>query len=752
MRFPLALPFFAVALHAACAAAPPPAPTGLLVDLLAMPEKTTIASEQPSLGWIYTAPEGGAKQAAYELVVSSSPQKAAAGEGDVWASGKVESPQSLGVEYAGPPLERGGKYAWCVRVWDAAGGEASPWSAPQSFAVDASGPAPGARSVYRSSGNPFAGRYRPAFDTEVCPVKVTDKGGGRYFLDFGRAGFGYLALKLDGKFSGKSVEVRFGEKAKGDEVDMSPGGSIRASKTSVPLADGAKTYEARPPKTTFPGFAHPIDVTPWAGDVTPFRYAEVFGAPVKITADNARQMLLHVPFDDRAASFRSSNPALDAVWGLCAYSIKATSFCGAYVDGDRERTPYEADAYINQLGHYGTDREYTTARYTYEYLLDHPTWPTEWRLHFPLMAWSDYLYTGDKRAMEANYDSLKKQLFLDWERPADGLFQSRTEGDPRDIVDWPANERDGYELTPMNTVVNAFHYNALRLMAKIAGALGKEADRADFTARAERLRASFDKTFWDGSKYKDGEKARHASAHANFFPLALGLVPPERVRPVVSFLKTKRMAPSVYGAQYLLEGLFESGEDDYALALMADNSPGYERHWWNMMKEGSTVTMEAWGAAAKPNLDWNHAWGAAPANIIPRYVLGVRPLEPGFGRIEIAPHLGTGSASAGLTKVEGRVPTVRGPVTVSAANSPASFQLLVETPGNTVARVLVPTKGLKQPALICDGKVVAAPVENGRLVLDGLGPGRHAIWLSATAAPAASVLQANLSARGGAAK
>ncbi|MGI6302875.1 MAG: hypothetical protein ACOX52_17715 [Verrucomicrobiota bacterium] len=55
-----------------------------------------------------------------------------------------------------------------------------------------------------------------------------------------------------------------------------------------------------------------------------------------------------------------------------------TSFAGIYIDGDRERIPYEGDAYINQLGHYAVDREYAIARRTIEHFMDHPTWPTEW--------------------------------------------------------------------------------------------------------------------------------------------------------------------------------------------------------------------------------------------------------------------------------------------------------------------------------------------------------------------------------------
>jgi hypothetical protein len=92
------------------------------------------------------------------------------------------------------------------------------------------------------------------------------------------------------------------------------------------------------------------------------------------------------------------------------------------------------------------------------------------------------------------------------------------------------------------------------------------------------------------------------------------------------------MACSVYGAQYLLEALFAAGRDKYAVELMAARTG---RSWWHMIESGSTMTWEAWDAQAKNNLTWNHAWGAAPANILSRYVLGVRPVEPGYKKLRL---------------------------------------------------------------------------------------------------------------------
>lgn len=174
---------------------------------------------------------------------------------------------------------------------------------------------------------------------------------------------------------------------------------------------------------------------------------------------------------------------------------------GVYIDGGgRERMPYEADAYVQQISHYAVDREYAIQRYTTNFLIFNPSWPTEWHLHIVLMAWADYMATGDARLLETYYDELKKKTLLPLARE-DGLISTRTGlvteeflagihyygKSFRDIVDWPqgtpANESrhrsghgsitfegetDRYVFSDINTVVNAFHYRNLVLMGKEA--------------------------------------------------------------------------------------------------------------------------------------------------------------------------------------------------------------------------------------------------------------------------------------------
>ena len=58
-----------------------------------------------------------------------------------------------------------------------------------------------------------------------------------------------------------------------------------------------------------------------------------------------------------------------------------------------------------------------------------------------------------------------------------------------------------------------------------------------------------------------------------------------------------------------------------------------DRSWRHMVESGATITWEAWDHKYKPNQDWNHAWGAAPANLLPRYLLGAASATPGWAKI-----------------------------------------------------------------------------------------------------------------------
>ncbi|MBR4975842.1 MAG: hypothetical protein IKY61_02220, partial [Thermoguttaceae bacterium] len=451
----------------------------------------------------------------------------------------------------------------------------------------------------------------------------------------------------------------------------------------------------------------------------------------------ARETVVY-PFDVSASYFNCDDDRLNRVWDLCRYSIPATTFAGYYVDGDRERIPYEGDALLNQLSHYCVDREFSLARVTLEYLIFNPTWPTEWHLQIPQIAWFDYLYTGDARHIRRYYEDIKAKTLVALAED-NGLISTRkgkttpeffaslhfkgSSSPFGDIVDWPhkglagnenaeSGETDGFVFNDFNVVVNAYHHFALNSAKRFAEILGEEADAAFFAAQIEKHRKAFHETFFEAERgvYRDGEATDHASLHGNMFPLAFGLVPAENVESVAAFVRSRGMRCSVYGAQFLLDAVYEGGDGEYGFERMtADDLRG----WLNMLRVGSTISLEAWDDRYKPNQDWNHAWGAAPANVIPRKLVGVEPTSPGFATLRVKPQI------AGLKRVDALVPTIRGPVEVRIARPTDSvYSLAVSLPGNVKADVYVPALS-DDDALYVDGVPAAESATGVKFVRDG---------------------------------
>ena len=540
---------------------------------------------------------------------------------------------------------------------------------------------------------PPAGEDKPATHlVEQAPIAITEVAPGVFLVDFGRVAFGNLSLGPvasdgdAGRAARGELTVRFGEALRNGRVDTEPPGSVRFAQVKVRLDGSAVTRVA--PDADARNTRPPAVLTPpeW-GVLLPFRWVEIEGWPGKLRANEIRRLAaFDSTWNDEAAVFRSSDETLNRIWELCHYSIKATTFAGIFVDGDRERLAYEADAYLTQLSYYAGDADPRMARATFDRLMDMPTWPTEWAPHMVFIAYADWMETGDASWLAAHYEGLKSKLLDQRVRP-DGLVTSTPEQIKRgDIVDWPTGERDGYVFTSVNTVVNAFHLRALTEMSELARALGKQEEAANFLERERSAQTTFQQTLFDPARglYRDGLGTDHASEHANLFPLAFGLVPLNLRPRLAQWLAGRGMAVSVYAAQYLLEGLFENGEDAPALALIA--APG-DRSWRHMVESGTTITWEAWDQKYKPNQDWNHAWGAAPANLLPRFVLGIGVLTPGWGRALIQPHPGA------LVSVEGRVPTPHGEISVAwrQEKKPGKrFRMNLALPPGVTAKVELP--------------------------------------------------------------
>ncbi len=83
----------------------------------------------PRLSWALRSDQPSDRPTAYQILVASSPELLAREIGDLWNSGRIQSPAQLHIPYAGRPLKSGERCWWTVRVWNR-DGHPGPWAAP----------------------------------------------------------------------------------------------------------------------------------------------------------------------------------------------------------------------------------------------------------------------------------------------------------------------------------------------------------------------------------------------------------------------------------------------------------------------------------------------------------------------------------------------------------------------------------------------------------------------------------------------
>jgi hypothetical protein len=466
--------------------------------------------------------------------------------------------------------------------------------------------------------------------------------------DFGLDAYATLELETN-LVRETELEIVLGEVlAPGGAINREPGGfrTVRSMRKHCPAGKYRFRFELPQHKSPY---LHTVSIPVPAeaeGEIVPFRYVEISGGEGRAVL---RRHEFFPEFNDEAAHFECSDAGLNRIWDFCKYTMKATGVFGIYIDGERERKPYEGDAYINQLGHFCCDANYMIARDTIDYLLEHPTWPTEWHLLMPLVVRDYLLYSGDAASAGRWRPALKERTLL--HHAGDDLL-IREQNDIRDIVDWPQCERDNYEFGQVNLVPNCYHHQALSVMYELSG--------DDFyRRRAAQVREAIRRTMLKNGVFVDNPESSHVSLHGAMFAMLFDIAGPDEIPALTAILRARGMACSVYGAQFLLETCYKWDMADHALNLMTATGL---RSWHNMLDKGATITMEAWDDSLKPNQDWNHAWGAAPANIVTRELCGIKPTAPGFTAFQVRPQPG------GLTSFNMRQPTIHGAIELEYRN------------------------------------------------------------------------------------
>lgn len=570
-------------------------------------------------------------------------------------------------------------------------------------------------------------------ETELTPAFVADKGGGKYVVDLGRVHAGVPRITFSGGTPGTTVTMLGGYGLAADgEID--PAQNQKTDMRYFAVLDGG-TFVYEP------------------AEYLGMRYFQIDNAPMPVTTANFKFVERHTDMNRTRSAFTSPNATLNAVWELMKHSL-FTCAQESFVDTPtREKGGFLGDGAIQSIVAMPVTAErLLTRRALNEFLQSmdqHWSDPTnrgrmnavypnndgardipDFTQAYLVWVWEYYLATGDRRFLADNFEKFKAiadyaDRFRD---PASGLINNLLGGSGQyryGIVDWPPAMRFGYDMTTARTVVNGWALADYSIVSHIAEELGQAADRDRYRRHADALTSAINTHLLNGDGvYVDGldavgTRSTNASQHANMFPLALDIVPPECRSNVIARVKSLHMNVGMVTVMWLIRALGEADEGEQLLELYTNQT---WHGWARSLSRGATATWESWTSGTDGGSQ-SHAWGAAGLYGYVRYILGVQPLKPQFEEVRIKP-LSFGSA---LPSASGTVATDRGDLEVSWDRDTERFQLRVSIPVNMSAKIHVPRGTSTNCVVRVDGEPVTGIEEGDYIAVGSIGSGTHTV-------------------------
>jgi len=435
-----------------------------------------------------------------------------------------------------------------------------------------------------------------------------------------------------------------------------------------------------------------------------FRFVQVVGDVERIS-----MLYEYLPQDpDRSASFECSDPELNKIWEVGAYTMDLTTR-EFMMDGiKRDRWTWSGDAIQSYLMNYYLRFDSEAVKRTIRQLRGkdpvtaHVNTILDYTFYWFNALGDYYLYTGDVSFINEMYTRAKSLMDYTLGRLTD---EGLAIGQPDDwvFVDWvdfPMHKRG------ILCFEQILLYKSLQTMAQCAELAGDTT--VSYASMAEALRTKTDQLFWDEEKHaylhaledplespSKGEDRtsmvlnEQITKFPNMMAILYGFANEERQQEIMKHVMQNDQVPAIttpYMRFYELAARCQHGQQEAVLGEI-------KSYWGGMLRNGATSFWEKYnpeengqmsndkGQMTKvkgqmstpspqpPHLEMYgrpygkslcHAWGASPIYLLGKYYLGVEPTEPGYASYTVTPNLG------GLASMSGKVPTPFGPICIQA--------------------------------------------------------------------------------------
>ena len=516
---------------------------------------------------------------------------------------------------------------------------------------------------------------------EIKPINVSKMPNGDYVFDMGQNMVGFASVKVSGE-KGKTITIRYAEL-------LHPDGSVAQENLRTAKVTDKYTLKGEGEEVYIPTFIY-----------HGFRYVQVSG--IENADENTLTGLVFNTDAKEVGSFSSSNELFNKVW--------SNSFWG--LRGNAMSAPTDCPQRDERLGWTGDGQIFApTAFYNMRLSNFYAKWATDmrdgqskegwigdfhpgfgdpgvgkpaWADAISVVPWRIYEFYGDKRALEENYEAIKK-----WVAYMESVAKN-------DTYVWPlGTDWFGYgdwvpvEASPTKPIGGLYHYYGIEVLANIAKILGKDDEAKAYTERLPQVAKGFQNAYYDAvAKQYEGK-----TQSANLLPIHFGITPEDQKADVVKNLVANinahndHLTTGFIGSAYLLPVLSENGQHE--LAYKVANQRTYPS-WGYMVDNGATTIWELWNSNTEPPEGMNsrnHFTYGSVAAWYYGYLAGIRPTmeAPGFKKVIIAP-----MPVGDLTFVKASTETLYGTVASEWKKSGDSFTLTVKIPANTTAEVSMP--------------------------------------------------------------
>ncbi|MDZ7608370.1 MAG: family 78 glycoside hydrolase catalytic domain [Cyclobacteriaceae bacterium] len=385
-----------------------------------------------------------------------------------------------------------------------------------------------------------------------------------------------------------------------------------------------------------------------------FQYVEVKSSvPIELSINSLTGYFMHsdVP---AIGKIEASNPTINKIWAAGNNAYLSNLFGYPTDCPQREKNGWTGDAAIAvETGLYSFD-----AITIYEkWLDDHrdeqqpngvlpaiiPTsgwgyhWANgpDWTSTIAIIPWNVYLFYGDTKILEDNYEAMKRYVdHIDYKYPS-GLTDWG-------LGDWvPVKSEAPKELTS-----SAYYFADANILSKTAGILGNADDEKKYAALAEKIKSAVN------GKYLDNGTGIYGSGMQTELsvPLYWGLVPEDLVNMVAANLASKVATDSFHidvgllGSKAILNALSENGYADVAYKIASQETyPSWG--WW--IVNGATTFYENWDIRANRDLSLNHIMFGEINAWFYKALGGIKPDpdQPGFKNVLLRPYFVDGLES-----------------------------------------------------------------------------------------------------------